>query len=132
MKALIDSGVWWKRYHQLPLHPALVQQLATVTEWYLCPLSVEEMLYKWRHKPKLLPAPDPKDWLDHSLQGYRPALLTFESARLAGLWDWPHGDPVDRALAAIARAEDYTLIHTDTKLKELPGFPQLYFPNVEA
>lgn len=130
MRALIDSGVWWNRYHGLPLHPRLVATLNTVTEWYLCPLSIEEMLYKWRHKPKHLPAPDPATWLDHSLQGYRPALLTFESARQAGLWDWPHGDPVDRALAAIARTEDLRLIHTDMVLKDLPGFPQLYFPKV--
>ena len=128
MKALIDSGVWWKRYHGLPLHPKLVEALNRVTEWHLCPLSVEEMLYKWRHRK--LPAPPVAHWLAHSLQGYRPALLTFESAHLAGTWDWQHGDPVDRALAAIAKTEGLTLIHTDTVLKELPGFPQQYFPNV--
>lgn len=130
MKALIDSGVWWNDYHGLPQHPKLRAALETVTEWYLSPLSVEEMLYKWRHKPRKLPAPNPAEWLEHSLQGYRPALLTFESARQAGLWDWTHGDPVDRALAAIAKTEYYTLIHTDTVLKGLPGFKQLYFPNV--
>ena len=128
MKALIDSGVWWKRYHGLPLHPKLVETLGKVTEWYLCPLSIEEMLYKWRHKK--LPAPPIEDWLSHSLQGYRPALLTFESAKLAGTWDWKHGDPVDRALAAIAKVEGMTLIHTDTVLEKLPGFPQHYFQNI--
>ncbi len=128
MKALIDSGVWWKRYHGLPLHPRLEDALKEVTEWHLCPLSIEEMLYKWRHKT--LPAPPPETWLTESLQGYRPALLIFESAQLAGLWDWKHGDPVDRALAAIAKVEGLTLIHTDTTLKDLPGFPQAYFQNV--
>ena len=130
MKALIDSGVWWKRYHGLPLHPRLVSALDTVTEWHLCPLSIEEMLYKWRHRPTSLPAPPPETWLADSLQGYRPALLTFESAQVAGLWDWEHGDPVDRALAAIAKVEGLTLIHTDKTLRELSGFPQKYFPNV--
>ena len=130
MKALIDSGVWWNRYHGLPQHPKLLAALETVTEWYLCPLSIEEMLYKWRHKPQKLPGPNPNEWLLHSLQGYRPALLTFESATQAGLWDWTHGDPVDRALAAIAKTEGLTLLHTDTVLKELPGFPQQYFPNI--
>ena len=60
MKALIDSGVRWRRYHGLPLHPRLRATLGQVTEWYLCPLSIEEMLYKWRHKPQMLPAPDPR------------------------------------------------------------------------
>lgn len=130
MRALIDSGVWWNRYHGLPMHSGLVAALETVTEWNLCPLSIEEMLFKWRHKNKTLPAPDPETWLADSLQGYRPALLTFESAQVAGLWEWKHGDPVDRALAAIAKVEGLTLIHTDTTLKDLPGFPQRYFPNV--
>ncbi len=74
--------------------------------------------------------PPPDQWLEESLQGFKPALLTFESARLAGSWDWPHGDPVDRALAAIAKVEGLTLIHTDTRLKNLPGFPQRYFKAV--
>lgn len=127
MKALIDSGIWWRRFHRLPLPKKLEEAFDEVTEWWLSPLSVAEMLFKWRHKPGTLPAPPPEIWLERSLQGYRLAPLTFEAARLAGTWGWKHGDPVDRLLAGIAKAGDLTLWHTDTKLKGLPGFPQRYF-----
>jgi PIN domain nuclease of toxin-antitoxin system len=130
MKALLDSGVWWRRYHRLPLSGELMRCLSGVTEWWLSPLSVAEMLFKWRHKPAMLPAPAPDGWLENSLQGFRLAHLSVEAARLAGLWDWSHGDPVDRCLAAIARAEGLTLIHTDARLKDLAGFPQRYFKAV--
>jgi PIN domain nuclease of toxin-antitoxin system len=46
------------------------------------------------------------------------------------LWDWSHGDLVDRTLAAIAAETGLVLVHTDTVLKGLPGFPQRYFPAV--
>ena len=50
----------------------------------------------------------------------------------AGLWDWDHGDLVDRMLAAIAKEQDLILVHTDKVLKNLGGFPQKYFPNVAS
>lgn len=129
MKVLLDSGIWWRRFHQLPLAPNLKALLAHPdTEFWLCPVSVEEMLFKWRHKPHHLPAPHPDTWLMESLRGFRLAPVTWAAARLAGLWDWQHGDPVDRLLAAVAKTEDLTLVHTDTVLKDLPGFPQRYFP----
>ena len=37
---------------------------------------------------------------------------------------------VDRVLAAIAKEQNLLLVHTDTVLKKLTGFPQKYFPNV--
>jgi PIN domain nuclease of toxin-antitoxin system len=130
MKALLDSGVWWARWHGLPLHSGLQEALKEVTEWWLCPLSIAEMLYKWRHKPKVLPGPNPALWLNRSLSGFRMASISPAAAQLAGLWDWRHGDPVDRLLCAVAKTEGLTLIHTDTVLKDLPGFPQRYFPKV--
>lgn len=84
------------------------------------------MLYKIEHKN--FPAPQGERWLDEMLRGYRSAPITFESGKQAGAWKWNHGDPVDRCLAAIALVEGLTLIHTDQTLKELKGFPHLYFP----
>jgi PIN domain nuclease of toxin-antitoxin system len=84
------------------------------------------MLYKVKFKG--LPAPTHAGWLSEALAGYRPALLTMEAGQQAGEWDWPHGDPVDRCLAAVALTQGLTLIHTDTVLKRLEGFPQKYFP----
>ena len=46
------------------------------------------------------------------------------AAMAAGMWDWSHGDLVDRTLAAIAKERALTLIHTDKVLKNLAGFPQ--------
>jgi len=133
MKLLLDSGVWWWQYHRLPLAPGLRALLATPgAALYLCPLSVTEMLYKWRHKPKRLPGPPPAQWLAHSLTGFHLAPFTWEAAELAGLWEWPHGDPIDRALAAVAQVQNLTLVHTDTVLRGLAGFPQKYFPKVEV
>ncbi|MCW5558652.1 MAG: PIN domain-containing protein [Verrucomicrobiae bacterium] len=129
MRALIDSGLWWRRYHGLPLSRRLTRFLEEeVGEFWLCPISVQEMLYKWRHRQ--LPAPDPAGWLAEATSGYRLAPVTFEAGRIAGLWEWPHGDPVDRLLAAVAQTEGLTLVHTDQRLRPLIGFPQRYFPNV--
>lgn len=129
MRALIDSGLWWRRYHGLPMSRRLARFLEQeVSEFWLCPLSLQEMLYKWRHRK--LPAPDPAGWLAEATSGYRLAPVTFEAARVAGLWEWPPGDPVDRLLAAVAQTEGLTLVHTDQRLRPLTGFPQRYFPNV--
>jgi PIN domain nuclease of toxin-antitoxin system len=84
------------------------------------------MLYKVKHKK--LPVPAGADWLNESLQGYRIAPFTIEAGKIAGNWNWKHGDPVDRCMAAVAVSEGLPLIHTDTVLKDLSGFPQLYFP----
>lgn len=128
MNLLLDSGVWWRRYHGLPLPGGMLELInAPTAVLHLCPFSVSEMLYKWRHKRHLLPGPDPALWLEHSLTGFRLAPVGWEAARLAGLWEWTHGDPVDRVLCAVARLEGLTLIHTDKVLRDLAGFPQQYF-----
>ena len=126
MKALLDSGVWWRRTLDLPLPASLRKFLQDdVTEWWLSPLSVTEMFYKVTHRG--LPAPQKAGWLAEALSGYRLAPFTFEAGQLAGEWPWKHGDPVDRCLAAIASTQRLTLIHTDTRLKNLDGFPQRCF-----
>jgi len=56
--------------------------------------------------------------------------LSPEAALKAGLWPWDHGDPVDRALAAIAASKDLALVHTDKRLSQFEGFPQRYFPGL--
>jgi len=127
LKVLLDSGVWWYRTLELPLKKPLLEFLKhDVTEWWLSPLSVSEMLYKVTHK-KLL-SPNGSEWLQDMVRGYRIAPLTIEAGRIAGEWKWRHGDPIDRMLAAVALTEGLTLIHTDKVLKELSGFPQIYFP----
>lgn len=126
MKVLLDSGVWWSYMGKLPMKQPLADFLEhDVTEWWLSPLSVAEMLYKVKHKK--LPAPGHAAWLEEALRGFRVAPFSMAAGQQAGEWSWKHGDPVDRSLAAIALTQGLTLIHTDTVLKELPGFPQVYF-----
>lgn len=129
MKVLLDTGVWFRRYHGLPMKASLVDFLETqVTAFHLCPLSVAEITFKWR-RGRLSGVPDPQLWIAHSLENFALENPSAMAARQAGLWDWEHGDLVDRLLAAIAWETGLTLIHTDRVLKGLDGFPQHYFPN---
>lgn len=131
MQALLDTGVWFRRYHRLPMGPALQQYLDQVTEFYLSPLSVAEISYKWQ-RGKLPDVPDPQSWVVHSLENFLLLDLSPEAALKAGLWPWAHGDLVDRSLAALAAESGITLIHTDKVLRNLKGFPQRWFKNVAA
>lgn len=127
MKILLDTGVWLRRYHGLPLRQSLLDFLENeATEFFLCPLSVAEVTFKWR-RGRLPGLPDPAGWVAHSLEHFLMAPITPRSALQAGLWEWEHGDLVDRTLAAIAWESGIPLIHTDRVLKGLPGFPQRYF-----
>ena len=126
MRALIDTGVWFRRYHRLPLSAALENFLADeITEFFLSPISILEITYKWRHGR--LPCPPPEQWLDDAVEHYRLLPVTLTIAQRAGLWEWTHGDPADRLITATATSHELTLIHTDLGLKTLRGFPQRYF-----
>ena len=130
MKALLDTGVWFRRYFQLPMKPSLKRFLETeITEFHLCPLSVAEITFKWR-RGRLPGVPDPAVWVEHSLENYSLELPSVAVCRQAGLWDWAHGDLVDRLLAALAAETGLVLVHTDSVLHRLEGFPQRYFPNL--
>ena len=130
MKALIDTGVWFRRYFGLPQKPSLRKFLEEeITEFHLCPLSVAEITFKWQ-RGRLAGVPDPREWVDHSLENYTLELAGPAACLQAGRWDWRHGDLVDRVLTAIAAETGLMLVHTDTVLKGLHGFPQKYFANV--
>ena len=130
MKVLLDTGVWFRRYHGLPMSLPLRDFLnEQVDEFHICPLSVSEICYKWQ-RGRLPGIPDPQRWIAHSLQNFVIEMPDSVAAMAAGLWDWSHGDLVDRTLAAIAKDRDLTLIHTDKVLKNLTGFPQKWFRNV--
>lgn len=129
MKVLIDTGVWFRRYHRLPLKRSLISFLdKEVSEYHLCPLSIAEITFKWQ-RGRLPGVPDPKEWIEHSIENYTMEMPSANASLKAGLWDWEHGDLVDRLLAAIAFDTKLTLVHTDRVLKSLKGFPQHYFPN---
>lgn len=131
MRALLDTGVWFRRYHRLPMSRALRQYLDEVTEFYLSPLSIAEITDKWQ-RGKLPQVPDPRTWMAHAAENFIMIDLSSAAALQAGLWPWAHGDLVDRSLTAISSENEITLVHTDKVLRDLPGFPQKWFKNVEA
>ena len=130
MKALLDTGIWFRRYHGLPMSQPLRDFLNDeVEEFHISPLSVSEICFKWQ-RGRLPGVPDPQKWVAHSLQNFAMEMPDSAVAMTAGLWDWAHGDLVDRTLAAIAKEKGLTLIHTDKVLKSMTGFPQKWFRNV--
>lgn len=131
MRALLDTGVWLRRYHGLPMSRALRRYLEGVEEFYLSPLSIAEISFKWQ-RGKLPQLPDPRSWMAHSLENFILLDLSPAASLQAGLWPWMHGDLVDRALAALAAETGITLVHTDKVLRDLEGFPQKWFRNVGA
>jgi predicted nucleic acid-binding protein len=130
MKVLLDTGVWFRRYFQLPQKATLLRFLdVEVTEFYLSPLSIAELTFKWQ-RGNLKGIPDPECWIQHATNNFIMVNPSSAASLQAGLWDWDYGDLVDRVLAAIAKEHDLILVHTDKVLKDFAGFPQKYFPNV--
>ena len=108
------------------MNPSLREFLKDgIKEAYLCPVSVFELLYKVRIGKE--PEPNIADWRTRIVAGFKLAPVSTEAAVVAAEWDWEHGDPMDRILAAVALTENLTLIHTDTRLRNLKGFPHRYF-----
>ena len=101
-----------------------------MTDYYLSPLSIAELTYKW-NKGRLEGIPPPSNWIEESIQNFILVSPSISASQKAGLWDWDHGDLVDRLLAAIAEEEGLILVHTDKVLRNLDGFPQKYFPNTD-
>lgn len=129
MKVLLDTGVWFRRYHGLPMKASLTQFLNDeATEFHLSPLSIAEITFKWQ-RGRLPSVPDPAIWVPHAVENFSMVNPSTEAGLNAGLWDWDHGDLVDRLLAAVAAETEIPLVHTDRVLKSLEGFPQRFFPN---
>lgn len=100
----------------------------TSTHRYLSPISIMEIVRKWRIGK--LPCENPDEWLDAALEGFAILPITEPIARLAAQWDWELKDPADRIIAATAQAHLMELWHTDTVLEKLEGFPHRYFKGV--
>ena len=126
---LLDTSVWWRFVTSGPLDPKAIRLLNQHRlDLWLSPLSV--MGVERKIALGKLVEPNVTGWREQVVAGFHVAELTFAAARLAAQWSWEHRDPWDRMLAAIAKTEDLTLLHTDTVLKELSGFPQRYFAGV--
>ena len=129
MNLLLDTGIWWRYVTNGPLNPKAANLIEdSSNRIHLSPLSFFEIVYKVRQK-RMAPPPD-RDWEEQIIQGYAPVPVTMKACRVAADWDWDHGDPIDRLLAALAVTENLTLLHSDSKLKNFAGFPQIYIKNV--
>src|ERR1039457_3861012 len=127
MKVILDSGVWWRVSLRLPMKKPLADFLKhDVTEWWLSPFAAAEMLYQVNHKK--LVAPQDHNWLAEAMRGYRIAPFSLAAGIRAGNLDWEQGGPVGRLMAGNGGGGRLALVHSGLVLKNLTGFPQLYFP----
>jgi PIN domain nuclease of toxin-antitoxin system len=126
MKIFFDTGVWLRWYGGLPLPKQLK---AFVTENAHSVLLSTTSIYEVTFKFKLgkLPVPDPRTWIDDSLEGIIEMAPSSSICAAAAEWPWLHRDPFDRIIAASAVESGAVLVHTDSTLKELAGFSQKYF-----
>ena len=126
MKILFDTGVWLRWYGKLPLPEALKSFVNNNAEQVLLSTtSIYEVIFKW--KLGKLPIPDPDTWISESLEGICEISPTTQICTQAASWEWTNRDPFDRIITASALIECAVLVHTDSKLKDAPGFSQRYF-----
>mgnify|MGYP001607290637 CR=1 FL=1 len=122
---LVDTGVWFRYYHKLPLRPALVAYLEAHPPLYLSAISVWEIATK--HRLGKLPCPPLSQWLDQALADYEVLPVTETIARAAGESPMANQDPADRLIIATTREYGLVLLHTDRRIRTATGFRQRYF-----
>jgi PIN domain nuclease of toxin-antitoxin system len=128
MRVLADTNVFVKFTNSLPVHKTIEETLVNEeTERCLSAITVLEIFRLWK-KGELKENPD--TWLDLALPSWTVLSVTAPIARQSVLWNWEHKDPADRIIAATAVIEGVELLHTDTVLEKLPGFPHRYFKNI--
>ena len=122
---LLDTNVWFKRYWRLPL-PAALERRMDAEELAISPVSALEVATKIRkgHLPGIPPL---EQWFSAAIDGYFIAALTPEIAAAAGADPWAHQDPADRILVHTAKANQFTLAHTDAMIRKRADLRQAYF-----
>ena len=126
MKIFFDTGVWLRWYGGLPLPKQLMTFVTdNAQSVLLSTTSIYEVTFKYNLGK--LPVPDPRTWIVDSLEGIVEVAPSSSICAAAADWEWPHRDPFDRIIAASAVETGAVLVHTDSKLKKLPGFSQRFF-----
>jgi PIN domain nuclease of toxin-antitoxin system len=122
---LLDTNVWFKRYWRLAL-PKVLERRMEADALALSPVSTLEIATKIRkgHFPGIPPM---AQWLAAALDGYFIAALTPEIAAAAGADPWRHLDPADRMIVHTAKANQFTLVHTDAIIRRRTDLRQAYF-----
>jgi PIN domain nuclease of toxin-antitoxin system len=121
---LVDTNLWFKHYWHLTL-PKGAAELFSQGEMAISPISVLEIATKIRkgHFPGI---PAISTWLSEALEGYVVSPLTPEIAAAAGADPWEHQDPADRLIVHTAKANGFTLVHTDTVIQRRSDLKQCY------
>jgi PIN domain nuclease of toxin-antitoxin system len=129
---LVDTGVWFRYYHRLPLNPELLTYLTANPPLYLSAISVWEVATK--HRLGRLPCPPLAEWLEEALADYMIIDVTPRIAWAAGETLISNQDPADRIIVISAVQEGLVLLHTDRQIRSLrlQGFKQRYFRAVNA
>jgi PIN domain nuclease of toxin-antitoxin system len=114
---LLDTNVWFKRYWRLL--PAALERRMDAEELAISPVSAIEIATKIRkgHFPGIQPL---EQWFSAAIDGYFIAAWTPEIAAAAGADSWARQDPADRIIVHTAKANQFTLAHTDAMIRQAP------------
>lgn len=128
MRLLLDTHIWlWSQGAPAQLRPRIRTELANLrNELWLSPLSIWEVLLLSERKRIIFDEPAER-WVVHALQSspLREASLSNEVALETCNIKMEHRDPIDRFLAATARALDLVLVTADKRLLNAKGFSKL-------
>ena len=128
MKPHLDTYIWlWSLAEPQRLSRRVTRALDDrQNELWLSPISIWEAFLQFRKK-RVQIATDFATWLAASLSVLPliDAPLTFEVARTLPTLSLPHDNPVDRFLAATAKAFDLTLVTADRNPSGLTGISVL-------
>jgi PIN domain nuclease of toxin-antitoxin system len=126
---LLDTGVWFRYFHRLPLRSGLEAYIRERPPLFLSAISIWEIATKQRLGR--LPCPPLSQWLNDALADYEVVPISDRIAQSAGEDPMANQDPADRLIVATARVMDLTLLHTDSRIREVTGVKQRYFKGVE-
>jgi len=116
---LLDTHAWvWWLNRDRKLKPAAKRSIAEAPAIGISPVSIYEVSNAVRRQ-RLDLALTLTRWLQVAL-GSGVSVLPVEPsiATLAGLLDWPHGDPADRILVATAKHHDIPLVTGDKQIQK--------------
>ncbi len=119
MKLLLDTHILlWSLLDASKIGKRVAGELESAdNELWLSPLTVWEVIVL-SEKRRVVLEPDAVTWIRDVLSTipFQEALVNHEVAMQSRLIRLPHGDPVDRFLAATAAVYDLTLVTADERL----------------
>ena len=119
MKLLLDTHILlWSLLDASKIGKRVADELESAdNELWLSPLTVWEVIVL-SEKRRVVLDPDAVTWIRDVLSTipFQEALVNHEVAMQSRLIRLPHGDPVDRFLAATAAVYDLTLVTADEGL----------------